>query len=66
MEHSPTLDQVVVPQPLPRAPQPRPTFSWQVVLLALGYFLIWPVLLLLIIMFLNAAGDWFVEPRTWG
>ena len=36
-----------------------------VVLIALGYFLIWPVLLLLINSF-NAASDWFVEPRTWG
>ena len=35
------------------------------VLLSLGYFLIWPVLLLLINSF-NAASDWFVEPRTWG
>jgi len=34
-----------------------------VVLIALGYFLIWPVLLLLINSF-NAASDWFVEPRT--
>lgn len=36
-----------------------------VVLLALGYLLIWPVLLLLINSF-NAASDWFVEPRRWG
>ena len=36
-----------------------------VVLIALGYFLIWPVLLLLINSF-NAASDWFVEPRIWG
>ena len=36
-----------------------------VVLIALGYFLIWPVLLLLINSF-NAASDWFVEPRAWG
>jgi iron(III) transport system permease protein len=35
------------------------------VLLVLGYFLVWPVLLLLINSF-NAAGDWFVEPRVWG
>jgi iron(III) transport system permease protein len=31
----------------------------------LGFFLIWPVLLLLINSF-NAANDWFVEPRRWG
>ena len=36
-----------------------------VLLLALGYFLIWPVILLLINSF-NTANDWFVEPRSWG
>ena len=35
------------------------------VLLCLGYFLIWPVMLLLINSF-NTANDWFVEPRSWG
>jgi iron(III) transport system permease protein len=35
------------------------------VLIALGYFLIWPVILLLINSF-NEANDWFVEPRAWG
>jgi len=35
------------------------------VVIALGYFLIWPVLLLLINSF-NSANDWFVEPRRWG
>jgi iron(III) transport system permease protein len=35
------------------------------VLLSLGYFLIWPVMILLINSF-NAATDWFVEPRRWG
>jgi iron(III) transport system permease protein len=34
-------------------------------LLSLGYFLIWPVVLLLINSF-NTASDWFVEPRSWG
>ena len=34
-------------------------------LLCLGYFLIWPVVLLLINSF-NTANDWFVEPRSWG
>ena len=34
-------------------------------LLCLGYFLIWPVILLLINSF-NTANDWFVEPRSWG
>jgi len=36
-----------------------------VVLSALGFFLIWPVLLLLLNSF-NTATDWFVEPRSWG
>jgi len=40
-------------------------FIMAVVLLVLGYFLIWPVILLLINSF-NIATDWFVEPRTWG
>ena len=34
-------------------------------LVALGYFLIWPVILLLINSF-NTAADWFVDPRSWG
>jgi len=47
---------------------PRPStghFVMVVLLLSLGFFLIWPILLLLINSF-NAATDWFVEPRTWG
>jgi iron(III) transport system permease protein len=40
-------------------------FIMAAVLLSLGYFLIWPVLILLINSF-NAATDWFVEPRRWG
>ena len=35
------------------------------VLLTLGFFMIWPVVLVLINSF-NAAADWFVEPRRWG
>lgn len=35
------------------------------VLLTLGFFMIWPVLLVLINSF-NAAADWFVDPRRWG
>jgi iron(III) transport system permease protein len=65
MEQSPTIDQIVVPA---RSAMPRLTaghFVMAVVLLSLGYFLIWPVLLLLINSF-NAASDWFVEPRVWG
>lgn len=40
-------------------------FVMATLLLTLGFFLIWPVLLLLINSF-NTATDWFVEPRAWG
>src|SRR6266852_7916996 len=65
MEQSPTVEQFPVVRPLP---VPRITtghFVMAVMLLVLGYFLIWPVILLLINSF-NAASDWFVEPRIWG
>lgn len=35
------------------------------VILSLGFFLIWPVLLILINSF-NTATDWMVQPRRWG
>jgi len=53
---------------LPRARVRRPgagLFVMSVVLLALGFFLIWPVVLLLINSF-NTAEDWLVQPRSWG
>ena len=65
MEYSPTIERFPT---LSRAPAPRLTKGHAVmaaVLLVLGYFLIWPVILLLINSF-NAANDWFVEPRAWG
>jgi iron(III) transport system permease protein len=62
---SPTIDQLSAPQAVAAPRLTRGHFVMAVVLLSLGYFLIWPVLLLLINSF-NAAGDWFVEPRTWG
>jgi len=65
VDHSPAIDQVNVS---PIATAPRLTKSYFVmaaVLLCLGYFLIWPVILLLINSF-NTANDWFVEPRSWG
>lgn len=34
-------------------------------LLCLGFFLIWPVILIVINSF-NIAADWMVEPRRWG
>ena len=40
-------------------------FVMALVLLGLGFFLIVPVLLLLVNSF-NTAKDWFVEPRQWG
>ena len=65
MDQSPTLDQLSAPRIVPAPLLTRGHFFMAVVLVALGYFLIWPVLLLLLNSF-NAAGDWFVEPRTWG
>ncbi len=65
MDQSSTIDQLSTPA---RIAAPRLThghFIMAAVLLSLGYFLIWPVLLLLINSF-NAASDWFVEPRRWG
>ena len=65
MEQSPTLDRLTIPQPLAAPRLSRGHFIMAVLLISLGYFLIWPVLLLLINSF-NAATDWFVEPRRWG
>jgi iron(III) transport system permease protein len=65
VDQSPTIDQVSVPQRLAAPRLTKGHFVMAVVLITLGYFLIWPVLLLLINSF-NAANDWFVEPRTWG
>jgi iron(III) transport system permease protein len=65
VDQSSTIDQLSTPA---RIAAPRLThghFIMAAVLLSLGYFLIWPVLLLLINSF-NAASDWFVEPRRWG
>jgi iron(III) transport system permease protein len=65
MEQSPTIGQLPA---IGSVRAPRLTtghFIMAVVLLSLGYFLIWPVILLLINSF-NTATDWFVEPRSWG
>ena len=70
MERSPTAEQLGAVRNV-RVARPRAArlsaghFIMAVVLLSLGYFLIWPVVLLLINSF-NAASDWFVEPRSWG
>ena len=65
MEQSPTTDQIRLAKPLPVARITAGHFIMAVALLVLGYFLIWPIILLLINSF-NAATDWFVEPRVWG
>jgi iron(III) transport system permease protein len=65
VDHSPAIEQLTIPRALPAPRLTRGHCIMAAVLIGLGYFLIWPVLLLLINSF-NAAGDWFVEPRTWG
>ena len=40
-------------------------FLMAALLLVLGFFLIWPVFLLIINSF-NTASDWFFQPRAWG
>jgi iron(III) transport system permease protein len=65
MQQSPTIDEMAAPGSIAAPRIGKGHFIIAVVLIALGYFLIWPVLLLLINSF-NAANDWFVEPRTWG
>lgn len=62
---TPAIDQLSIPRTAPAPRLTRGHFVMAAVVLSLGYFLIWPILLLLINSF-NAAGDWFVEPRTWG
>ncbi len=62
---NPAIDQLTIPRSLPAPRLTKGHFIMAVVVITLGYFLIWPVLLLLINSF-NAADDWFVEPRRWG
>jgi len=64
VENSPTVNEARVAVPVRALPGPA-HFIMAAVVITLGYFLIWPVLLLLINSF-NAASDWFVEPRRWG
>ena len=65
MERSPAFDELPLARNIPAAYPTAGHFIMAAVLLVLGYFLVWPVLLLLINSF-NAANDWFVEPRVWG
>lgn len=53
------------PKARPLARQRTGIFVMAVVVLTLGFFLVWPILLLLINSF-NTAVDWFAEPRRWG
>jgi iron(III) transport system permease protein len=65
VEHSAAAEQVSVAPPMPVTRVGSGHFIMAAVLLTLGFFLIWPVVLLLINSF-NTAADWFVEPRAWG
>jgi iron(III) transport system permease protein len=65
MPPSPAAEPFDIAPAMPAARIGAGHFIMALVLLVLGYFLIWPVLLLLINSF-NAASDWFVEPRVWG
>jgi iron(III) transport system permease protein len=65
MDQSPAIDQLSVPRSVPAPRLTSGHFVMAAVLVSLGYFLIWPVILLLINSF-NTASDWFVEPRSWG
>jgi iron(III) transport system permease protein len=65
VDQSPTIDQIRTPAGISAPRIGKGHFIMAAVVLSLGYFLIWPVLLLLINSF-NAASDWFVEPRRWG
>ena len=65
MEQSPVIEELSIARSLPAPHLGTGHFIMAAVLLSLGYFLIWPVILLLINSF-NTATDWFVEPRSWG
>ncbi len=59
--------QLARPRPLPRGIRmpATSTYVMALVLLILGFYLIWPVLLLIINSF-DARPDWFVGERQWG
>jgi iron(III) transport system permease protein len=65
VERTPALDPFSIPGSVAAPRLTRGHLIMAAVVITLGYFLIWPVLLLLINSF-NAANDWFVEPRRWG
>jgi len=65
VNQSPAIDQLEIAPQAPAVRLAKGHFVMAALLLCLGYFLIWPVILLLINSF-NTANDWFVEPRSWG
>ena len=65
MDQSPAVEQLAIAPTVPAARLTKGHFIMAAVIIVFGYFLIWPVILLLINSF-NTASDWFVEPRTWG
>jgi iron(III) transport system permease protein len=65
VDQSPAVEQLAIAPTVPAARLTKGHFIMAAVIIVLGYFLIWPVILLLINSF-NAASDWFVEPRIWG
>jgi iron(III) transport system permease protein len=65
VDQSPAIDELSITRALPAPRLTSGHFVMAAVLVSLGYFLIWPVILLLINSF-NTAADWFVEPRNWG
>src|SRR5262249_57839574 len=65
VEQSPVIDELSVARSVAAVRLGSGHFIMAGVVLLLGYFLIWPVILLLINSF-NTAADWFVEPRSWG
>ena len=65
MNQSSAIDQLAITPKAPAVQLTKGHFLMALLLLSLAFFLIWPVILLLINSF-NTANDWFVEPRSWG
>ena len=65
MNQSSAIDQLAITPKAPTVQSTKGHFLMALLLLSLAFFLIWPVILLLINSF-NTANDWFVEPRSWG
>jgi iron(III) transport system permease protein len=65
VNQSSAIDQLAITPKAPAVQLTKGHFLMALLLLSLAFFLIWPVILLLINSF-NIANDWFVEPRSWG